>query len=124
MLRRTAIRVQGWYYLVTGVWPLVSLTTFELVTGPKTDDWLVRTVGLLAMAIGTALLVGARRGVPSVETVALSAVTAGAFAIVDVVYPLLGRISAIYLVDAAAQLAFITASLAGGTEPAARRNTA
>ncbi|MCI0462876.1 MAG: hypothetical protein L0Z62_38510 [Gemmataceae bacterium] len=27
--------VQGVYYLLAGVWPLLSLGTFEAVTGPK-----------------------------------------------------------------------------------------
>jgi hypothetical protein len=27
--------VQGAYYLVTGLWPLVSIRTFKLVTGEK-----------------------------------------------------------------------------------------
>src|SRR5438270_11614006 len=39
--------VQGVYYLLTGVWPLVSIDTFQMVTGPKTDLWLVQTVGAL-----------------------------------------------------------------------------
>jgi hypothetical protein len=47
---------QGAYYLLTGVWPLLSLRTFELVTGPKTDDWLVRTVGVLVLAVVLAVL--------------------------------------------------------------------
>jgi hypothetical protein len=28
--------VQGTYYLITGIWPLLSVRTFMLVTGPKT----------------------------------------------------------------------------------------
>src|SRR4051812_49609509 len=53
--------VQGLYYLVTGVWPLVSIETFQMVTGPKTDHlvtgretdhWLVMTVGVLVTAVG------------------------------------------------------------------------
>ncbi len=37
---------QAVYYVLTGVWPLVSMKTFLKVTGPKTDLWLVRTIGL------------------------------------------------------------------------------
>jgi len=29
--------IQGVYYLLTGLWPLVSIETFQMVTGPKTD---------------------------------------------------------------------------------------
>jgi hypothetical protein len=32
---------------MTGLWPLVSIGTFQQVTGPKTDLWLVKTVGVL-----------------------------------------------------------------------------
>jgi hypothetical protein len=31
--------VQGVYFLLTGVWPIVHLPSFLAVTGPKTDLW-------------------------------------------------------------------------------------
>jgi hypothetical protein len=37
---------QGIFYLLTGIWPLVSTNTFQKVTGPKQDLWLVRTAGV------------------------------------------------------------------------------
>jgi 4-amino-4-deoxy-L-arabinose transferase-like glycosyltransferase len=94
---------QGVYYLLTGIWPLVSMRTFEMVTGPKTDDWLVQMVGLLAAAIGATLLVGNLGRRPSREVVVLSVLTALAFAAIDMVYSLNGTISRIYLVDAVIQ---------------------
>jgi hypothetical protein len=36
---------QGAFYLSSGVWPLISMRTFERITGPKTDKWLVKTGG-------------------------------------------------------------------------------
>ena len=42
-------------YVATGLWPIVDLRSFERVTGPKHDDWLVRTVGGLAVALGAGL---------------------------------------------------------------------
>src|SRR5437763_430768 len=54
--------VQGLYYLVTGLWPLLSIGTFQLVTGPKRDLWLVKTAGLLITVIGGVLtLAGGRK---------------------------------------------------------------
>src|SRR5215212_885809 len=53
---RPALRVQAIYYLVTGLWPFVSIRTFEAISGPKRDDWLVKTVGALVSSIGAALL--------------------------------------------------------------------
>src|SRR4051794_41292394 len=61
-LARGVATLQGLYYLATGVWPLVSMDTFLAVTGPKTDLWLVNTVGLLVGVVGVALLVAAWRG--------------------------------------------------------------
>ena len=109
---RWMIVVQAAYYLITGLWPLVSLRTFEMVTGPKTDDWLVRMVGLLAAAIGTALLSGAWRETPKRETLVLAILSAVSFAAIDVVYTLNGTISSIYLADAVVQAIFISAILA------------
>lgn len=49
--------IQGVYHLFTGIWPLLDITRFVTVTGPKDDLWLVRTVGMLIFFIGTGLLV-------------------------------------------------------------------
>jgi hypothetical protein len=48
----TPATTQAAYYLMTGLWPLFHRRSFEAVTGPKTDYWLVRTVGVLVAAIG------------------------------------------------------------------------
>jgi hypothetical protein len=78
------------------------------VTGPKTDDWLVRTVGLLALAIGVTLCVAARRHrEQEPESVVLAAASAFAFGAIDLWYGLAGRIAPIYLVDAAGQVAIL-----------------
>ena len=64
--RRGVATAQGLYCLGTGTWPLLSIGSFERATGPKTDRWLVRMVGILAAVIGAALLRdGASRG-PSI----------------------------------------------------------
>jgi energy-converting hydrogenase Eha subunit E len=101
---RIFLAAQGSYYLLAGIWPLVSMGTFEAVTGPKTDDWLVRTVGLLAAAIGATLLFGARLPAPRAEAVALAVLAACAFASIDLVYGLSGVIRPVYLADAAVEL--------------------
>ena len=76
--------LQGVYFLLTGVWPLVSMRTFEAVTGPKVDRWLVKTVGLLVAVIGASLVLDRRR--PSRGTTALAVGSAAARGGVDVVY--------------------------------------
>lgn len=47
---------QGIYFMLAGVWPLVNIHSFEVITGPKVDVWLVKTVGLLVAVIGAVLL--------------------------------------------------------------------
>jgi len=103
------ITTQGVYYVLTGLWPLLSMATFEAVTGPKTDDWLVHTVAALVLAVGSALLVGCRRKAPSLESLALAGSAAVAFAAIDIVYVANGTISDIYLADAAVEGVFLVA---------------
>jgi hypothetical protein len=117
---RTTLVCQGLYYCVTGIWPLISLETFEHVTGPKTDDWLVQTVGVLAAAIGIVLLAGTIRQAPTRETVILALCGALAFGGVDVKFVMDGTISLIYLADAVIQLAFVVVLVFAGLT--SRRN--
>ena len=49
-------RLQGAYYAISGAWPLIHFASFEAVSGPKRDRWLVRTVGMLLCAIGLTLI--------------------------------------------------------------------
>lgn len=97
---RAALRFQAAYYIATGAWPLLSRRSFEAVTGPKTDWWLVQMVGLLAAAIGTTLAVGAREERPAPAVRTLAVLSALSFAGIDTVHALRGRISKIYLGDA------------------------
>ena len=99
--------LQGVYYLATGAWPLLHMRSFMRVTGPKTDDWLVRTVGLLAMAISAPLLRAALRRQGSREVRCLGLASAAAFIGADVPHVLGGRISPIYLLDAAVEAGFV-----------------
>ena len=114
MTRRRIARLQAVYYILTGVWPLASMGTFEAVTGRKTDDWLVRTVGLLAATIG--LVLGGRTladpssadgHAPSGPDAALGVGSALAFATTDVIHVVRRDISPIYLTDAAVELALV-----------------
>jgi len=111
---------QGLYYLVTGVWPLVSIETFQMVTGPKTDNqptgresdhWLVMTVGVLVTAIGACLLTAAWRRSKSAEMVVLALGAAVGLAAIDVIYVSRQVILPIYLADAAVEGVLIAAWL-------------
>jgi len=110
--------VQGLYYLGTGVWPLVSIETFLMVTGQKTDHlqspnptqadhWLVMTVGVLITSIALALLVAAWRRSRPAEVAVLAVCSALALTGIDAVYVARGVIQPIYLADAAAEVVII-----------------
>ena len=102
--------VQGGYYVLTGLWPLVHMESFERVTGKKRDDWLARTVGTLAAAIGGGLLQAGRRGYVPRELRTVAQLAAAGFISVEIPTVLRGRISPIYLADAAVELGFIAAN--------------
>jgi hypothetical protein len=111
---------QGLYFVATGVWPLVSMRTFERVTGPKTDDWLVRTVGVVVAVVGAALLAGARRRRPSPEQAVLALGSSLGLAAVEAVEVGRGRISRIYLADAVGEVGLALAWLAALRVPRPR----
>jgi len=98
---------QGAFDVVTGVWPIVHLRSFEAVTGPKPEGWLVKTVGALITVIGGALLSGGLRRRVSPELMLLAAGSAAALAAVDVIYSP-QRISPVYLLDAALEGVIVT----------------
>jgi hypothetical protein len=96
--------VQGGFYAVTGVWALVDLDSFMAVTGPKTDLWLVKTVGALVTVIGGVLLTAGWRRRVTRDVLLLGIGSALSLATIDLVYVSAGRISRIYLLDAAAEV--------------------
>jgi hypothetical protein len=104
------------FYVPTGLWAILGPKSFQAVTGPKTDVWLVKTVGALASVIGMALgLAGIRRRTTP-EMAILGAGSAAAFSAVDVVYVARGRISRVYLLDAIAECLLLVAWAVLGTK--------
>lgn len=96
--------IQGLFYLVTGVWPLLDIVSFQVVTGPKTDLWLVRTVGVLVTVVGVVLIAASRSRRVTPEIVMLAVGSALGLAAIDLRYALAGRISAVYLADAVVEI--------------------
>ena len=107
MTRHDVLRTQGFYYVLTGLWPVIHMPSFEAMTGPKVDDWLVKMVGLLAAVIGGTLSLASQRANHSLEIFWLAVSSALAFTGIDVWYALSGRISPIYLADAAVEIAIV-----------------
>lgn len=109
--RRALALAQGGYYLATGVWSLVSMRSFERVTGPKTDRWLVRTVGVLVSGIGIGLIESGARGRLSRELERASVICAAGLIAIEVPLALRGRIAPVYLLDAVAEAGFVLGRL-------------
>ena len=107
---RTAIVIQGAYYFASGLWPLLDMQSFERVTGPKVDKWLVKTVGALVTTIGGALMIAGLRRRPSPEARVLSLGSAIGLTAIDVYYVAKRRIAPIYLADAAAELVLLASA--------------
>lgn len=101
--------IQGAYYAVTGIWPVVHYRSFAAVTGPKRDVWLVRTVGLVVLGIGIAVGLAGWRGHVTLEIAILAIYSAAALAAVDIIYVLRRVIPPVYLLDGCAELVLIGA---------------
>ena len=99
-------RAQAAYYLVSGAAPLVSYRLFEAVTGAKREPWLVKTVGLITVAIGWSLAADPAGDGRVARRLGLA--SAAGYAVTDLWYAgVRRRISPVYLVDAAVELAFV-----------------
>lgn len=116
MLLKLAL-VQGIFYVASGLWPLVHIVSFQVVTGPKTDLWLVRTVGVLVTVIGAVLIAASRGNRITSEIILLAAGSALGLAAIDLVYALSGRISAVYLADAVVEIGLAVLWLVGRRRP-------
>jgi hypothetical protein len=107
--------VQAAYYLPTAVWPLVSIRSFEYVSGKKTDNWtgrdadhwLVNTVAVLLIAVGLTLALAAVRGQPTPEVVTLAVTAPVVLIAIDVVYVARRVIRPVYLLDAVAEVVLL-----------------
>jgi hypothetical protein len=98
---------QGAMYLTTGIWPLISRRTFEKVTGPKTDWWLVKTVGIIITVVGAVLTMAGLRGRTPTELPVLAVGSAAGLTAIDMGYVANNRISPVYLLDAVAEMGLI-----------------
>jgi hypothetical protein len=103
----TVAVVQGAYYLLTGAWSLLHVESFMAVTGPKTDVWLVKTVGVLVSVIGLALLLAGVGGQVEPGLIFIAIGSALGLLAIEVAYTLQRVIPAIYLADAVLEGGFV-----------------
>ena len=93
--------VQGAYYILVGLWPILDITSFEGVAGKKTDNWLVKTTGLILAVIGFVLVSS-----PDDTYRLLGMLIAAAIAVADLYYAVKGSVPLIYIGDAVIQIIF------------------
>jgi energy-converting hydrogenase Eha subunit E len=96
--------LQGIYFFVTGIWPLISLNTFMKITGPKTDIWLVKTVGCILAAIGVTLIFAYTRSEVNASIALMAMGSAAVLALIEFNYVIKRVISPVYLLDAFAEI--------------------
>jgi hypothetical protein len=99
--------VQGCYFLITGMWPILGIDSFQKVTGRKTDLWLVKTVGVLVIAIGAGLIAAgiAQRFDPGLIVIAMA--SALGLLGIDLIYAFKRVISVVYALDAVVEAGFL-----------------
>ena len=102
-------RLHGLFNVAGGLWPLLNMRSFEAVTGPKVDRWLVNTVSGLMIVNGMVQLAAgpSADGVATARRIGMG--TALVLGTVDVVYAGRHRISRVYLVDAAMEAGWLLA---------------
>jgi len=100
-------RLQGWFYLLSGIWPLISGHTFQAVTGYKADFWLAQTVGLLLAITGVVLILAARASRITREIKLLGTLQSAALMVVDLYCVSQPRTTWSYLLDAVVELGFV-----------------
>jgi len=100
-------KLQGAYWLLTGIWPFVHLRSFLWVTGPKEDIWLLYTVSVLITVVGAVLLLAgfSRRVTPEIKWLGIAG--AVGLAGIDSYYALSDVIRNVYLLDAAGELVLV-----------------
>lgn len=99
--------VQGIYFFITGIWPIISMGSFLKITGPKTDLWLVKTVGLILALIGAVLIYAQVSASINLPVVILAIGTALSLTLVEFVYVFKRVISPVYLGDALVEIGLV-----------------
>ena len=94
---------QAAYFLPTGLWATAGLRSFQALTGPKRELWLVQAAGGLVTAVGAGLALAGWRGRVPTELRVIAVGSALTLATIDVVYVARRRISPVYLGDALAE---------------------
>lgn len=107
MPHKPLLILQGFYTLLTAIWALIDIDSFMVVTGPKTDIWLVKTVSVLLIPIAVSLILPAFLTSSFWQPLLIGLLSAIGLAAVDFYYSLNDTISNIYLWDGIVQCIFV-----------------
>ncbi|MEV4102385.1 hypothetical protein AB0J42_19215 [Nonomuraea sp. NPDC049649] len=102
-------RAQGVFNIACGLWPAVSMSSYERVFGVKKDQFLVRTIGSLLVGIGLNQLRAAARPEGLLYARRIGTSAAMTQLRLDVLNVFTGRVPPTYLLDAAAQAGWLYA---------------
>ena len=108
---RAVLAAHAAYFGLGGLWPLLHYRSFEAVTGRKEDDWLVKTVAALMLASTVATAASLARPRPAEEARLVALGGSAALGWSAAWYALRGRVSRIYLADAAVEATLVAALL-------------
>ncbi len=105
----TLARAQGLFNVVGGLWPIVSLRSFEAVFGPKSDVPVQMASGGLFLTTGIALLTApaTEAGIEHARRVGVAA--AATYLVIDLIYVPKRELRPTYLLDAAMELGWLYA---------------
>jgi uncharacterized membrane protein len=93
------------------------------ITGYKTDQWLVKTVGLLILAISVYMLLHLVRPGKVLPLAGMMLVCTAGLAIIDFYYSSQGIISRVYMVDGILQVLFFIAWVVAAVRATPRYHT-
>jgi hypothetical protein len=99
--------IQGIYFFIFGIWPILHMGSFLKITGPKADLWLVKTIGLILAVIGAVLIFAQVKAEINTSLIILAIGSALSLAAIEFVYVTKRVISPIYLGDAFLELILI-----------------
>lgn len=84
--RRRVLLIQGGYYIVAGLWPLIHFSSFARFVAVDMNPFQSQVFSALLVVIGAVLIEGARRQPPGPYPTLLGAAVAGAIALVSLVW--------------------------------------
>jgi hypothetical protein len=99
--------IQGSYILLTALWALIDIESFMVVSGPKTDTWLVKTVAILLLPISVCFFSNIFLKVHPLPVMLVAITTSAGLAFIDFYYTANHTIKWVYAIDGILQIIFL-----------------